>query len=89
MNSKTGWQKDSKKSGNGNNSSGFNGLPGGTCHGGYAGGIGELVSWWSSSSNTGFLSGISCGLSNLDASVQRYPSGYSAGAGLSVRCLRD
>ena len=87
MKSKSDWQKNVFKSGNGNNSSGFNGLPGGTCHGGYAGGIGELVSWWSS--NTGFLSGTSCGLSNLDAFVQRYPSGYGEGAGLSVRCLRD
>ena len=91
MKSKSDWQKNvySIKSGNGNNSSGFNGLPGGTCHGGYAGGIGELVSWWSSSSNTGFLSGISCGLSNLDASVNMYPSGYGEGAGLSVRCIRE
>ncbi|GDX66787.1 hypothetical protein LBMAG36_18540 [Chlorobiota bacterium] len=52
MKSKTGWQKNGKKSGNGNNSSGFNGLPGGNCnYNGYFFNISAYGYWWSSSEN--------------------------------------
>ena len=52
MKSKTGWQKNGKKSGNGNNSSGFNGLPGGSRYNdGPLSNIGMVGFWWSSTEN--------------------------------------
>jgi uncharacterized protein (TIGR02145 family) len=83
MKSTSGWEKN----GNGNNSSGFSGLPGGTrVSGGTFDTIGINGNWWSSSefdtyySWTRFLS---------------YPSGLvlrnrsTKTNGFSVRCLRD
>jgi len=83
MKSTSGWYKN----GNGNNSSGFSGLPGGRrSSNGPFNGIGEFGFWWSS---TGF---------NPDYAWARYLP-YSNGtvdssndgkaAGFSVRCLRD
>ena len=87
MKSKTGWQKNGKKSGNGNNSSGFNGLPGGYCGDyGYFNYITGNGYWWSSSEDdTGFAWGRLLYYSNT--SVDRYFN--SEDYGLSVRCLRD
>ena len=49
MKSKTDWQTDGKKSGNGSNSSGFNGLPASKLlNYGMFGDIGEEGYWWSS-----------------------------------------
>ena len=87
MKSKTGWQKNGKKSGNGDNSSRFNGLPGGHCYNnGYFFNITGNGYWWSSSEG------------NADSAWNRYLDnyypkvfrGYSLKSlGLSVRCLRD
>ena len=82
MKSTSGWYDN----GNGDNSSGFNGLPGGYCG---AGGFSQITGfgyWWSSSEdNTGgawfrFLV-------NFNTKVGRYASDKQAG--FSVRCLRD
>jgi uncharacterized protein (TIGR02145 family) len=87
MKSKTGWQKNGKKSGNETNSSGFNGLPGGlfddngdfifiTAYGSF---------WSSSESNTN--DAWFRYLSSNDAEVSR--SNGSKDNALSVRCLKD
>ena len=82
MKSTTGWYKN----GNGNNRSGFNGLPGGFCKNGDFDGRTENGNWWSSSEG------------NTDSAWFRYLSSYnsevyrssnSEGYGFSVRCLRD
>ena len=83
MKSTSGW----KNNGNGTNSSGFNGLPGG-----YRGsdgdfnGIGVVGFWWSSSEgNTDYA--WCRGLSNGDGLLD---GGYNPKHfGFSVRCLRD
>ena len=90
MKSKQGWRKNGKY-GNGNNSSGFNGLPGGYCDGDGIGfgnffGIAAYGYWWSSSEESLrnawyrylFYNSIRVGMG----------SDYEYG-GLSVRCLRD
>ena len=83
MKSKTGWNEQ----GNGNNESGFNGLPGG-----YRSGsgpflhIGKLGSWWSSTE--GYASSAWYhGLNFNDGDVSSYD--FSKGNGFYVRCLRD
>ena len=84
MKSTTGWSN----SGNGNNSSGFNGLPGGNCcfNNGFFNNITAYGFWWSSSeSNTNnawnrYL--------NFDNTKVNRLSNYK-NFGLSVRCLRD
>jgi len=90
MKSKTGWQgwqKNGKKSGNGTNSSGFNGLPVGNRYGmGPFFNVGNYGLWWSSTEH--------------DAGNAWYRNLYSNSGvvnrsvndrevGLSVRCLRD
>ena len=90
MKSKTGWQKNGKKSGNGDNSSGFNGLPGGYCNGhddfGIFSRIAEYGNWWSSSvyySNYAYYRN----LYNYDTKL--YRNHGSKGNGFSVRCIKD
>ena len=74
-------------SGNGDNSSGFNGLPGGFCY--YDGGfysITENGSFWSSSGNN---AGNAWARSLSSSSTVVLRDNGSKGLGLSVRCLRD
>ena len=87
MKSKQGWRKNDKKSGNGDNSSGFNGLAGGYCESdGYFYDITVYGGWWSSSEgDMGFA---------WSRSLYFYNSKVGGGSsyedfGLSVRCLRD
>ena len=85
MKSKTGWQTDGKKSGNGSNSSGFNGLPASKLlNYGMFGDIGEEGYWWSS---TEFDKDHAKYCSIRNRSVFR--DGYYKESGYSVRCLRD
>ncbi len=83
MKSITGWQNN----GNGDNSSGFNGLPGGLRNSaGTFGGIGEHGGWWSSSEDKTYSAWFRVlGYGNGD--VLRYDD--EKDEGLSVRCLRD
>jgi uncharacterized protein (TIGR02145 family) len=85
LKSTSGW----KKRGNGNNSSGFSGLPGGLRYGeGTFGHIGYNGKWWSStehikSDQLVYCRGMQCNLVNVDK---------SSGAkwwGFSVRCIKD
>jgi uncharacterized protein (TIGR02145 family) len=82
MKSSNGWIEN----GNGNNESGFSGLPGGGIWGGgYFFGIGEAGSWWSSTERYAFS--WDRALSYRDVTLSRC-STYK-GTGLSVRCLKD
>ena len=83
MKGRTGWSNN----GNGNDSSGFNGLPGGYCEAdGYFINITDYGFWWGSSKD---YSGIplSLYLSYFEKKVLKYYT--SKNKGLSVRCLRD
>jgi uncharacterized protein (TIGR02145 family) len=83
MKSKDGWSHD----GNGDNSSGFNGLPGGYCeYNGDFSSITDYGNWWSSS-ESGTDSAWDRSLDNRLTLVGRYPS--LKDGGFSVRCLRD
>ena len=83
MKSTTGWTG----SGNGDNSSGFNGLSGGYCrYNGYFIRISDYGYWWSSSENY-TNSAYSRVLYNGNKGVSRYV--VDKGEGFSVRCLRD
>jgi uncharacterized protein (TIGR02145 family) len=74
-------------SGNGDNSSGFNGLPGGYCNfGGNFYGITENGDFWSSSEDSSYNAWYR-NLSNNNTGVSR-SNGYKSN-GFSVRCLRD
>ena len=87
MKSKDGWKSYVTLSGNGDNSSGFNGLPGGYCK--YYGGFFNVTGigfFWSSSEYKAD-SAWSRGLSNGYARVARDNSDKSNG--LSVRCIKD
>ncbi|MFM7511247.1 MAG: FISUMP domain-containing protein [Bacteroidota bacterium] len=77
------WAND----GNGTNSSGFNGLPGGDRNGdGAFYGVGKDGYWWScTEANTDGAWGRDLFFSN--GNVNRYSS--NEGEGFSVRCLRD
>jgi uncharacterized protein (TIGR02145 family) len=84
----TGINGKKTHSGNGTNSSGFSGLPGGTCFGlGDFGSIGYVGYWWSSTESRTYSAGgrylYHDGV-NLGSS-----SSSSKDSGLSVRCLRD
>jgi uncharacterized protein (TIGR02145 family) len=83
MKSTSGWAKN----GNGTNSSGFSGLPGGDRNGnGNFGSSGNDGYWWSSTEyDTDFA--YSRPLNHSSGSLNRY--GSSKEGGLSVRCLRD
>ncbi len=83
MKSTSGWNN-----GNGTNSSGFSGLPGGYRYGGgtfYY--IGEYGIWWSSS-EYGTLATWTRPLGHYGSSLLLRPDDSKA-KGLSVRCLRD
>lgn len=83
MKTKSGWEKN----GNGTNSSGFSGLPGGyRGSNGPFGYIGYNGTWWSSTEYGTYLA-WDRNLGYLDGSVGRGPN--NKGKGLSVRCLRD
>ena len=83
MKSTTGW----KNNGNGNNISGFNGLPGGYCNnGGYFNGItGDEYFWSSSESSTD--DAWNRGLNSYSLRVDRNHGNKSDG--LYVRCIKD
>jgi len=85
MKSTSGWNvAGSGESGDGSNSSGFNGLPGGV--GGefvYNGGAG----WWWSSSESDYNSWTRSLWSGDDAVIAR--SDYSRSNGFSARCVQD
>jgi uncharacterized protein (TIGR02145 family) len=76
-----------KHSGNGTNSSGFTGFPGGfrNRYGSFFS-IGEEGEWWSSSEYL-YYSAWNHYLKYVDGNMSRYP--HNLGSGLSVRCLRD
>ena len=85
MKSKQGWKKNEDKSGNGNDNSGFNGLPGGYCDAyGSFHYVTEEGYFWSSSED------------NADYAWSRYlyykkviRNNRNKNSGLSVRCIRD
>ena len=83
MKSSTDWIEN----GNGNNSSGFSGLPGGCrySYGGF-GSIGEYGAWWSAFENLeSYFFGRS--LNNYDSNLMGVMA--STFYGFSVRCIRD
>lgn len=83
MKSKTGWEND----GNGNNESGFSGLPGGYLYGyGEFYFIGTYGSWWSSKDDNTIVSWPR----NLDSNSD-YISRYSSyqNTWRSCRCIKD
>jgi uncharacterized protein (TIGR02145 family) len=83
MKSTSGWAEN----GNGDNSSGFSGLPGGyRSYSGSFNGIGNYGYWWSSTeynTSDAYLHR----LNHYSAYLSR--GSGSKGLGLSVRCLRD
>jgi uncharacterized protein (TIGR02145 family) len=87
MKSKSGWEKIiNKKSVNGDNSSGFNALPGGCNASGDFNGMTAFGYFWSSSEN--YAGNVwYWRLCYGDAGVFRSPSNKNSG--FSVRCLRD
>jgi len=83
MKSTTGWNED----GNGSNTSGFAGLPGGSRGGGgNFGDIGAFGYWWSSSEDDTDLAWY-CQLFNYNGIVGSFR--FFKQNGFSVRCLRD
>ena len=97
MKSKSGWSNtDWCKNGNGNNESGFSGLPGGVIYsykdknneGGFEY-IGYLGCWWSSSVNNSYYEGFTWRSSlGFDRIVCGMGSDEQS-SGFSVRCLKD
>jgi len=85
MKSSSGWNDDNGSSGNGSNSSGFTGLPGGYRYSGGFGGNGNGGYWWSASE-----SGSNSWVRELDDGhddVYRY--NFIRNYGFSARCVRD
>ena len=84
MKSTQGWDEY----GNGTNSSGFNGLPGGDryFYGNFVS-IGYMGSWWSSSSSKNYTSAWERDMHKGHGYLNR--SEFSKKNGYSVRCLRD
>lgn len=83
-----GWKKNGKISGNGNNSSGFNGLPGGYCNSsGTFYSISENCGWWSQTENStrDFVWNRNLNYDNRDIGRNRISKDW----GLSVRCIKD
>ena len=84
MKSTSGWSNN----GNGDNSSGFNGLPGGTCNNAgnfdYIQGNGAL---WSSSENNASLAWFRVLYDDSNRGVER--GSFHKNSGLSVRCIKD
>lgn len=91
MKSTSGWNSFTKggvtKSGNGTNSCGFSGLPGGIRDliGAFYG-IGNYGNWWSSSETINYVAPYR-DLINFNGYF--YGSYYHKGLGLSVRCIKD
>ena len=84
MKSTSGWENN----GNGNNTSGFAGLPGGfRLWSGYFFNIGALGYWWSSSDEGNARSAQPRSLNYSDGDVSRNTD--SEEDGLSVRCIKD
>jgi uncharacterized protein (TIGR02145 family) len=89
MKSDSGW----KELGNGNNQSGFSGLPGGaSADDGYLGSIGYLGVWWSATADTSYYYDNTAYawyryLYYAKDNLVRYS--HSKGNGFSVRCIRD
>jgi uncharacterized protein (TIGR02145 family) len=87
MKSTSGWDPTVTHSGNGSNSSGFSGLPGGVRdRDGSYGLIGEFGVWWSATegdTDVAWYRDLSC----YGGGVVRNHNGKEAG--YSVRCLRD
>ena len=82
MKSTSGW-----KDNNGNNSSGFNGLPGGFCsNAGYFDLQGALGCWWSASEGS-TDSAYNRYLHRFNGNLNR--GNFNKALGFSVRCLRD
>ena len=83
MKSTSGWYYN----GNGNNSSGFNGLPGGYCN--YYGDFDDITDfgyWWSSSHD---FSDNAWNRYLYWKDTKVYRSSYDKNSGFSVRCIRD
>jgi uncharacterized protein (TIGR02145 family) len=83
MKSKSGWAEN----GNGTNSSGFSGLPGGHRSYGSFFDVGENGFWWSSTENFTYLGSIR--KLYYDHPEIVYRNLYNERNGFSVRCLRD
>ena len=86
LKSKQGWKKNGKKSGNGNNSSGFNALPGGGNNYGDFLNITDYGGWWSSSEGNAYDAWHRA-MYYFNTKVTR--TIYYKKVGYSVRCLRD
>jgi uncharacterized protein (TIGR02145 family) len=87
LKSSSGWNDYKGRTGNGNNASGFNGLPGGyRSSTGLFGDFGDYCGWWSL---TELRSGVAWyrGLEYSAGSLRK--SACSEGPGLFVRCLKD
>jgi uncharacterized protein (TIGR02145 family) len=82
MKSTTGWQNN----GNGDNSSGFNGIAGGSRSGIFTK-IGLICRWWGTTEDINTIDAIHRGLNAGANNIFWYSS--SKGQGFSVRCLRD
>jgi uncharacterized protein (TIGR02145 family) len=82
LKSTSGWDDG----GNGSNSSGFTGLPGGFCYSGGIDSSGSLGFWWSSSESNSY---------SWERELYRYGDGnvnrtnYNRSYGFSARCVRD
>jgi uncharacterized protein (TIGR02145 family) len=87
MKSKSGWADDDKVSGNGNNESGFDGLPSG--YRGRQGGFnsnGKVALWWSTTKgNTD--GALTTGLNYRTGFVEKDNNEWISG--ISIRCLKD
>lgn len=82
MKSSSGW----KENGNGDNTSGFNGLPGGYCDLAYTG-LGESGVWWAGGGGGLSGRGTAFFLTYLNKSISG--SGAKVEFGFPVRCLKD
>ncbi len=88
MKNTKGWKEVAGKNGNGSNTSGFLGLPGGFCETtGVVEGIGLHCSWWCTREPIGRLYASDRRLSSDRDDV--YPLGDFGKAGFYVRCVMD
>lgn len=86
MKSKLGWDGG----GNGTNSSGFSGLPGGYRYEyGSFYGIGHLGYWWSSTEDTTYYQDLALARPLFNMNDEVFRNFPNKGWGCSVRCLRD
>jgi len=85
MKSASGWNDYNGSTGNGSNSSGFTGLPGGYRQSGDFYSNGNVGLWWSASESGSDSWGR--GLFNGNSKVTR--NSYSQSRGLSARCVKD